>query len=131
VPLGYKLCDELLGRFLGLIDNKTVLVVRSSMRQQPLVNAAYRECQVFVRSKDIPRFLQRVGAEGVTETVPTMVPQVNLRVPDPTLRAGLAAHIRGTVRTVNGKTETGARPAVIATASGLAVSLTFIRLQCS
>jgi hypothetical protein len=131
VPLGYKLCDELLGRFLGLIDNKTVLVVRSSMRQQPLVNAAYRECQVFVRSKDIPRFLQRVGAEGVTETVPTMVPQVNLRVPDPTLRAGLAAHIRGTVRTVNGNTETGARPAVIATASGLAVPLAFIRLQCS
>jgi hypothetical protein len=105
VPLGYKLCDELLGRFMRLIDHGTVLVVCSSMGQQPFVSAAYRDGKVIVRFNDIQRFLQQVGAEGVTEVVPTMVPQVNLRVPDRALRARLASRLREILRIVNGKSE--------------------------
>jgi hypothetical protein len=107
LPLGYQLCDELLGRFMRLIDSDTVLVVCSSMGQQPFVNAAYRDGKVIVRFKDIHGFLQRIRAEGVTEVVPTMVPQVNLRVPDTALRAKLATRLRESMRTVNGKTAKG------------------------
>jgi hypothetical protein len=107
VPLGYKLCDELLGRFLGLMDERTVLLVCSSMGQQPFLNAHYREGKVIVRFKDTEEFLRRIEARGVTEVVPTMVPQVNLRVPDPALRAQLMARIRGSVRVVNGEQQMG------------------------
>jgi predicted AlkP superfamily phosphohydrolase/phosphomutase len=125
VPLGYKLCDELLGRFLGLIDKDTVLVLCSSMGQQPFVNAAYREGKAIVRFKNIQRFLQQIDAEGVTETVPTMVPQVNLRVPDPILRTKLAARIREIVRTVDGKAQKG----IVAEETGEILTVTPLSLS--
>jgi hypothetical protein len=105
VPLGYQVCDELLGRFTKLIDDETVLVVCSSMGQQPFVSAAYRDGKVIVRFKDVDAFLKQIGAKGVTEVVPTMVPQVNVRVPDSALRAELAARLRDARRTVSGRSE--------------------------
>jgi hypothetical protein len=75
------------------------------MGQQPFVNAAYRDGKVIVRFRSIERFLERIEAEGVTEIVPTMVPQVNLRIPDASLRAKLATRLSEIVRDVGGKTE--------------------------
>lgn len=105
VPLGYRVCDELLGKFLRLADDETDIVVCSSMGQQPFVSAAYRDGKVIVRFKDVQSFLRRIGAQGVTEVVPTMVPQVNLRVPDNAQRVALAARLRGITRTVGDRSE--------------------------
>ena len=98
VPLGYQVCDQLLGRFLDLIDDDTVLMICSSMGQQPYVNAAYRDGKVILRFKAIQDFLGRIGAVGVTEVVQTMVPQFNLRVPDRDQRQQLLQRLVGTRR---------------------------------
>jgi arylsulfatase A-like enzyme len=105
VPLGYQVCDQLLGRFLQLIDENTVLVVCSSMGQQPYVNAAYRDGKVIVRFRDVQEFVRLLGDSGITEVVPTMVPQVNLRVPDASLRAALVTRLGEITRTVGGAQE--------------------------
>jgi predicted AlkP superfamily phosphohydrolase/phosphomutase len=87
VRYGYKICDELLGRFMELVDDKTVLVLASSMGQQPYVNERYQDGKLPVRFKDVRAVLEIVGAKGVTEVVPTMVPQWNVRIPNDAERA--------------------------------------------
>lgn len=91
VPEGYRLCDELIGRAMAAIDDDTVLVVASSMGQQPYISERYREGKVIVRVRDIERLLAVVGRDGISEVVPTMVPQWNLRVADPARRAAIKA----------------------------------------
>ncbi len=81
VPYGYQICDELLGRFLSLVDDDTVVVVATSMGQQPYVSELFPEGRIVVRFKDMPAAIELLGIEGVTEMVPTMVPQWNLRIP--------------------------------------------------
>ncbi|AKJ29900.1 hypothetical protein [Caldimonas brevitalea] len=105
VPYGYRLCDELLGRAMRLIDRDTVLVVASSMGQQPYISDKYREGKVVVRVKDIEALLKLLGRDGVTEVVPTMVPQWNVHVPDAGRRAQLKQRIEAARRTVRGVTE--------------------------
>jgi Type I phosphodiesterase / nucleotide pyrophosphatase len=87
VPFGYRLCDELIGRAMRLIDRDTVLAVASSMGQQPFVSDRYAEGKIVVRIKDIDKLLDIVGRQGVESVVPTMVPQWNLAVPNPDRRA--------------------------------------------
>ena len=100
VPLGYQVCDRLIGSFLRLIDDDTVLAICSSMGQQPYRNAAYRDGKVIVRFKDINRFLQLIDAAGIAEVVQTMVPQFNLRVPDSGARALLSQRLTDARRRV-------------------------------
>ena len=107
VPLGYQVCDQLIGRFLKLIDDDTVLVICSSMGQQPFVSAAYRDGKVIVRFKDIHAFLERIHAAGVTEVVQTMVPQFNLRVPDATQRQALMRRLLESRRIAGGAASAG------------------------
>jgi hypothetical protein len=87
VAHGYELCDELIGRFLGLVDRQTVLVLASSMGQQPYVHDLYPEGKIAVRFKDVRQILAIVGALGVTEVAPTMLPQWNVRIPESAERA--------------------------------------------
>ena len=87
VEYGYELADELLGRFLRLIDEDTILVLASSMGQQPYIAELYPEGKIVVRFKDIRKVLDIIGARGVTEVVPTMVPQWNVKIPDDAERA--------------------------------------------
>ena len=89
VPYGYRLCDELVGRAMALLDDDTVFVVASSMGQQPYISDKYQEGKIVVRVKDIDRLLDIVGREGIGEVVPTMVPQWNLHVADPARRRAL------------------------------------------
>lgn len=107
VPVGYKVCDQLLGRFMRLIDDDTTLIVCSSMGQQPYVSDLYQQGKVILKLTDVVNFLQRIGARGVTEIVPTMVPQINLRVPDPADRAELAQKITGIQRIIGDVRESG------------------------
>lgn len=127
VPLGYRVCDDLIGRFLKLADRDTVLVVASSMGQQPFVTEKYPEGKVVVRIRDIDRFLDILGAEGITETVPTMVPQWNLRVPDVHQRAELVRRIEGVLRGTEGPSER----AVVLEQSGPIVTITPLGLSGS
>ncbi len=93
VEYGYEVCDEILGRFMRLVDENTVLVVASSMGQQPYVTDKFPKGRIAVRFKDIPAVqtvLDILGARGVTEIVPTMVPQVNVKIPE----AGERARVR-------------------------------------
>jgi hypothetical protein len=86
VPEGYRLCDELIGRAMQLLDQDTVLVVASSMGQQPFVSDRYKAGKVIVRIRDMDMLLAVVGRAGISDVVPTMVPQWNLRIDDPVCR---------------------------------------------
>lgn len=105
VPEGYRICDELLGRLMQLIDGDTVLVVASSMGQQPYKSERYVAGKVVVRVRDIDRLLGVVGREGIDQVVPTMVPQWNLRVADPVARSAIRARFEAIRRTVEGRSE--------------------------
>jgi hypothetical protein len=87
VEFGYELCDELLGRFLALVGEDTIIALATSMGQKPYVAEMFPDGRVVVRMKDPKRILDLVGARGVTEIVPTMVPQWNVKIPDATERA--------------------------------------------
>lgn len=87
VPVGYQLCDDLIGRAMKLIDDETILVVASSMGQQPFVSERYPDGKIVVRIKDMDKLLGLIGRQGIEEVVPTMVPQWNLTVPNPEQRA--------------------------------------------
>jgi hypothetical protein len=91
VEYGYQVCDRLLARFLRWADAdpNLVVVLASSMGQQPYVKDEFPDGRIVVRFKDIRRVLELVGAEGVTDVVPTMVPQWNVKVPDAEKRARL------------------------------------------
>ncbi len=120
VPYGYRTCDELLGRFIDLIDENTVLVVASSMGQQPFVSDRYKAGKIIVRIRDMDRLLGVLGADGVVETVPTMIPQWNLKVPDAARRAELKRRIEAARRIVHGNVE----PALTAEEVGDTLTLT-------
>ena len=87
VPFGYRVCDHLIGRFRDLVGDGTLLLVVSSMGQKPFRSDRYAAGKIIVRVRDIDRLLAIVGRDGVVEAVPTMVPQWNLRLPDPAARA--------------------------------------------
>jgi hypothetical protein len=107
VPYGYKVCDELIGRALNLIDDQTVLVVASSMGQQPYISEKYQHGKVIVRVKDMQKLLAAFNAQHVTDVVPTMVPQWNITVTNSAARAQLKAQFEAVQRIINGQHEPG------------------------
>jgi hypothetical protein len=107
VPYGYQLCDELIGRAINLLDADTVLVIGSSMGQQPFVSEKYQAGKIVVRIRDMDRFLSIVGREGVEKVVPTMVPQWNLTVSDEVQRNRLRQKIESIERLTGGTAEPG------------------------
>lgn len=107
VPEGYRLCDELLGRAMALLDDDTVLVLASSMGQQPFISDRYAAGKIVVRIKDIEALLQLAGRSGITEVVPTMVPQWNLTIPDATRRAEVTQFFEHAMRRQGDRHEHG------------------------
>jgi predicted AlkP superfamily phosphohydrolase/phosphomutase len=87
MPHGYKVVDDLLGKFVELIDDDTVLVVASALGQKPFTNDLYPEGKVCVKFKEVRQVLDIVGAKGVTDVVPVMDPQWNVKIPDDQERA--------------------------------------------
>ncbi len=105
VEYGYEVCDRLLARFLDLVEDDTVVVVASSMGQQPYVADLFPEGRIVLRFKDVRRVLALVGAEGIAEVVPVMAPQWNVRIPDAAKRIRArdrlrAATVTGGIRTM-------------------------------
>ncbi len=84
---GYRVADDLLGKFMKLADDDTILILKTSMGQQPYVKEAFADGKIAVRFKSFARFLELAGVEGGTDLVPTMIPQWNVRFRDPALRA--------------------------------------------
>ena len=76
VDYGYDLCDELLGRFLRLVDDDTVVVLASSMGQQPYVHELYPEGKIAVRFKDLSKILAIVGAKRRDRRRPDHAPAI-------------------------------------------------------
>jgi len=95
------------------------------MGQQPFVSAAYRDGKIIVQLKSEEEFLKRIGAEGVTEVVHTMVPQFNLRVPDAAQRAALSARLTAAQRIVNGV----AQQAIVVAETGEILTVTPLGLS--
>lgn len=89
IPYGYVTADQLLGRFMRLVDQDTVLVLASSMGQQPYVSEEFPAGRITVRARDIHQILRIVGARGVTAVAPAMAQQWNLTIPDEIERARL------------------------------------------
>lgn len=81
VEYGYRLADELLGRFMRMIDDRTVIAVASGLGMQPYVADLYPKGKICLRMKSPRQILDLVGARGVTEVVPAMTPQWNIRIP--------------------------------------------------
>jgi Type I phosphodiesterase / nucleotide pyrophosphatase len=104
VPFGYQICDELLGRAMKLVDDETVLVLASSMGQQPYISEKYDQGKIVVRIGDIDKLLGIIGREGISEVVPTMVPQWNLTVSDALRRETIKSQFEG-VRRILGDQE--------------------------
>jgi hypothetical protein len=98
VEHGYRLCDELIGRFLTLVGPDTVLVVASSMGQKPYVKQDFPEGRFIVRFRDIHRILEIVGARGVSEVVAVMAPQFRVTIRDQGERSRVADLCRRAVR---------------------------------
>ncbi|HVJ19054.1 MAG TPA: hypothetical protein VM686_26725 [Polyangiaceae bacterium] len=94
VELGYEICDELLARFLDLVDDDTVIVLATSMGQKPYVAELFPEGRIVLRFRDVHGLLAILAARGVTEVVPTMVPQYNVRIPDAAERARVGGLLR-------------------------------------
>ncbi|MBK8257475.1 MAG: alkaline phosphatase family protein [Polyangiaceae bacterium] len=82
VPYGYELADQLLGRFLDMVDDRTVVMVASGLGMQPYVVDMYPAGKIGVRMKNVHRILDIFGAKGVGEVVPAMMPQWNIRIKD-------------------------------------------------
>lgn len=87
VEYGYKVADQLLGRFMRLVDDNTVLMLASSMGQQPYVTEQYPAGRITVRMRDIHQILRIIGAHGVKAVAPVMAQQWNVTIPDPIERA--------------------------------------------
>jgi hypothetical protein len=82
VEYGYEICDQLLGRFMSMVDSDTVVAVASSMGQKPYVKDDFPKGRFAVRFKDMSRLLDIFGAKGVAGIVHVMTPQVNVKIPD-------------------------------------------------
>lgn len=88
---GYRVLDELLGRFAALVDDDTVIAIVSALGQKPYSSELYPEGKVCVKFKDVRQVLDIVGAKGISDVVPVMDPQWNVKIPDATERARVRA----------------------------------------
>jgi predicted AlkP superfamily phosphohydrolase/phosphomutase len=87
VEYGYQIADQILGRLMRIVDENTVLVLASSMGQQPYVTEQYPAGRITVRMRDIHQILRIVGAQGVKAVAPMMAQEWNVTIPDPLQRA--------------------------------------------
>jgi hypothetical protein len=104
VTYGYELADELLARCIRLVGDGGIVVVASSMGQQPYVRDRFPNGRVIVRFRDVRRVLALAGVPDVDEIVPVMVPQVNVRIADPEARRRAKQRLEG-IRRVGGPHE--------------------------
>src|SRR5205814_7605110 len=95
---GYRVMDDLLGRFVELADDDTVIAIVSALGQKPYSSDLYPEGKVCVKFKDVRQVLSLLGAKGVTDVVPVMDPQWNVKIPDEKERAPVRDALRAARR---------------------------------
>ena len=97
IRYGYQTADKLLGHFLKLVakDDNAVLVVASSMGQQPYIPARYDKiAPPTCRLKSIEKLIDILGLNGQCEYFSTMAPQWNLRIPAEAKRKEIIDHLK-------------------------------------
>jgi hypothetical protein len=87
IEFGYRTADDLLKRVLKLIDRETVLVVASSMGQQPFVSSLKKGKRIG-QLRSLDRLIEILGVEGRVRALSTMSDQFNL-YPDSAETKGL------------------------------------------
>jgi len=76
---GYVSADRLLKSLLSLIDDDAVLMIASSMGQQPFLNLRkYKGGKKIRQMKSLPRLLRILGVHGQVEAVSMMSDQFNI-----------------------------------------------------
>jgi hypothetical protein len=73
---GYRVADELLGRMLRLLDRDTVLIVASSMGQQPYLSSL-KDGKPVRQIRSLDKLMELISAPGV-QTLATMSDQFNI-----------------------------------------------------
>ena len=74
---GYRTADELLKRMLELLDDKTVLVVASSMGQKPFISE-HKNGRAVSQIYSLDRLLKILGVEHRARALATMSDQFNI-----------------------------------------------------
>ncbi len=87
IEYGHKIADEILGRFMNMVDKDTVIAIASGLGMKPYLVDMYPEGKIGVRFKSVRRVLDLFEAKGVGEVVPAMSPQWNVRISDKAERA--------------------------------------------
>lgn len=96
IRYGYLWADWLVGQFLRYAqrDPNVVLMVASSMGQQPYVPEKYEKvAPTTCRIKSIEKLVEILGLTGKCEYFSTMAPQWNLRIQDAATRKTVMDHL--------------------------------------
>jgi arylsulfatase A-like enzyme len=91
---GYRTADELLERMMGLLDADTVMVVASSMGQQPFITPLKKGKRIG-QLRSLDRLVDILGAEGRVRALPTMSDQFNLYPDSSTTKNALLGKLQG------------------------------------
>lgn len=75
---GYRVADQILERAVRLLDGDTVLVVASSMGQQPYINRVLEKGKQLLRLRSFDAFVNLLSEAGPVRIVPTMADQFNI-----------------------------------------------------
>ena len=87
IEYGYRTADELLKRMMALLDDQTVMVVASSMGQQPFVTPLKKGKRIG-QLRSLDRLVDILGGQGRVRALPTMSDQFNL-YPDSSMTKNL------------------------------------------
>ncbi len=83
VEHGYVTADALLGRIRAIIDDRTVLIVASSMGQKPFVSPHLRKGKATVQLRSLDKLLELIGADSSARALPVMSDQFNVYANSP------------------------------------------------
>lgn len=90
---GYRTADELLGRMMKLMDERTVMVVASSMGQKPFVTSLKKGKRIG-QLRSLDRLVEILGADGRVRALSTMSDQFNLYPDSPATRDFVLGNIK-------------------------------------
>jgi hypothetical protein len=90
---GYRVADELLSRCLKIADSDTVLVVASSMGQQPYISSL-KNGKPIRQFRSLDHLVRIIGLTGKVKALSTMSDQFNLYAEDNETRNLVMRHLR-------------------------------------
>jgi hypothetical protein len=86
ITFGHQTLDQIIGRVRRMADQDTVIMIASSLGQQPYVSEEFLEGIPVTRIRDIGSFLGLLGVEQGATATPLMSPQWNLSFASEELR---------------------------------------------